>query len=123
MASRGRGVGRNWLANQARERTERLRERGIPAYLYGSGGPLETECDTSALGGLNAFFLLVDTPETYGLPPRPTLPSRHLVPSSILSAVGAALVALMGLVSFRTRGARRAPGATAEEGRDERRIA
>jgi formate dehydrogenase iron-sulfur subunit len=57
------------------------------------------------LGGLNSFFLLVDRPEVYGLPPDPKLPSRNLVPSSIYSAVGAALVALAGIFSFRSRGA------------------
>lgn len=55
------------------------------------------------LGGLNAFFLLVDRPEVYGLPPDPKLPSRNLTPGSVWSAVGALLVGLMGVVSFRTR--------------------
>src|SRR5690606_26579460 len=48
------------LLARAQERVAELRARGVPAYLYGSGGVLEDECDTSELGGLNAFFLLID---------------------------------------------------------------
>ena len=55
------------------------------------------------LGGLNSFFLLVDRPEVYGLPPDPKLPTRNLKPSSLLSALGAVVVGLMGVISFRMR--------------------
>jgi len=65
------------------------------AYLYGA--------DEKMLGGLNSFFLLVDKPEVYGLPPDPKLPSRNLVPASMFSALGALLVALIGVFSFRER--------------------
>ena len=58
------------------------------------------------LGGLNSFYLLVDQPEVYGLPPDPKLPSRNLVSSSFYTAVGAVLVALAGILNFRNRGAR-----------------
>jgi len=68
------------------------------AHLYGA--------DDTMLGGLNSFFLLVDRPEVYGLPPDPKLPSRNLVPSSLWSALGAIVVGLLGIVSFRTRGTR-----------------
>ena len=50
------------------------------AYLYGA--------DDTMLGGLNAFFLLVDKPEVYGLPRDPKLPSRNLVPSSLFTIAG-----------------------------------
>jgi formate dehydrogenase iron-sulfur subunit len=90
------------LLGQARERTERLRERGIPAYLYGTGGPLEDECDTSALGGLNAFFLLLDRPETYNLPPAPIRPSEN-TGRGILALAAAALALTAGtLAAFRS---------------------
>jgi formate dehydrogenase iron-sulfur subunit len=36
--------------------------------------------DDKMLGGLNAFFLLVDRPEVYGLPPDPKMPSRVQLP-------------------------------------------
>jgi formate dehydrogenase iron-sulfur subunit len=68
------------------------------AHLYGA--------DEKMLGGLNSFFLLVDKPEVYGLPPDPKLPSRNLVKASAFSVLGAALVALIGLFNFRERGAR-----------------
>src|SRR6185295_8878902 len=58
---------------------------------------------TDQIGGLNAFFLLVDPPETYKLPSRPTLPSRSTT-AGWLSGWGAALVAgMVGLLTFRQR--------------------
>jgi formate dehydrogenase iron-sulfur subunit len=58
------------------------------------------------LGGLNSFYLLVDKPEVYGLPPDPKLPSRNLVPSSVYALLGAVMVGLAGIFNFRNRGAR-----------------
>jgi formate dehydrogenase iron-sulfur subunit len=71
------------------------------AYLYGA--------DDTLLGGLNSFYLLVDKPEVYGLPPDPKMPSRNLKASSVMSALGAVLIGILGLLSFRDRGARGAP--------------
>ena len=46
-----------------------LKREGVDqAHLYGA--------DDKVLGGLNSFYLLVDTPETYGLPSHPKLPSE-----------------------------------------------
>jgi formate dehydrogenase iron-sulfur subunit len=87
------------LKNRARARVERLRGQGeTRAHLYGA--------DETMLGGLNSFFLLVDRPEVYGLPPDPRLPSRNLVPSSWLTVLGGIVVGLAGLFNFRTRGRR-----------------
>jgi formate dehydrogenase iron-sulfur subunit len=87
------------LKARAARRVEQLHARGeARAQLYGA--------DDTMLGGLNSFFLLVDRPEVYGLPPDPRLPTRNLSPSSWLTAVGAVLVGLAGLFSFRTRGSR-----------------
>jgi len=58
------------------------------------------------LGGLNSFYLLVDRPEVYGLPPDPKVPSRNLKPSAAWSLLGAIALTLTGLVSFRNRGGR-----------------
>ena len=83
------------LRNRANVRVEQLKAAGESrARLYGADpeGPL---------GGLNAFFLLVDEPEVYGLPPEPELPSRNLTSSAALSAVGAAVVGAVGLVTLR----------------------
>ena len=71
------------------------------AYLYGA--------DDTILGGLNSFYLLVDKPEVYGLPPDPKMPSRNLKASSVMSALGAVLVGILGLLSFRDRGREDAP--------------
>jgi formate dehydrogenase iron-sulfur subunit len=69
------------------------------------------------LGGLNAFFLLVDRPEVYRLPPDPKLPSRNLGSGSVWTMLGAALVAVLGVFSFRERGARASTPADAEDAR------
>jgi formate dehydrogenase iron-sulfur subunit len=85
------------LRARAAGRVEQLKAAGESrAYLYGAdpGGPV---------GGLNAFFLLVDEPEVYGLPRRPELPSRNLAPSATLSALGAAVIGAVGLVTLRKR--------------------
>ena len=53
------------------------------------------------MGGLNSFYLLVDEPEVYGLPRDPKLPSRNLLPSSLISAAGAVLLSLLALAGLR----------------------
>jgi formate dehydrogenase iron-sulfur subunit len=85
------------LKQMAERRVGQLQSAGEPrAYLYGA--------DDKMLGGLNSFYLLVDKPEAYGLPPDPQLPSRNLNRSSLWSAIGALLVGIMGVISFRSRG-------------------
>jgi formate dehydrogenase iron-sulfur subunit len=87
------------LRQRAERRVAHLRGQGENrAHLYGA--------DDQMLGGLNSFFLLIDRPEVYGLPPDPKLPSRNLASSSWLSVLGGVLIGLAGLVSFRTRGSR-----------------
>ncbi len=57
----------------------KLKEMGYAgAQLYGadSNGPL---------GGLNAFFLLLDKPATYDLPEKPLLPQRNVFVDSLLA--------------------------------------
>jgi formate dehydrogenase iron-sulfur subunit len=85
------------LLDAAVDRVAELRARGVPAYLYGSGGVLEEGCDTSALGGLNAFFLLIDEPEVYNLPPAPRRPS-NATPSALAAGLLTA-AALVGLAA------------------------
>jgi formate dehydrogenase iron-sulfur subunit len=69
--------------------------RAEDAYLYGA--------DDSFLGGLNAFFLLVDQPEVYGLPANPKLPSKELPAAATLGVGGALGMAALGVVAFRKR--------------------
>jgi len=66
----------------------------------------------TTIGGLNSFYLLVDKPETYGLPPDPKLPSRQLVPGTVATVLGAIMVGLAGIFSFRNRGSGEPAGAT-----------
>jgi formate dehydrogenase iron-sulfur subunit len=60
------------LRRRAERRVEQLRARGVDgARLYG-------EDPDDGLGGAGAFFLLLDEPEVYGLPPDPVAPTRDL---------------------------------------------
>jgi formate dehydrogenase iron-sulfur subunit len=84
------------LKKIARERVAQLQDEGVhAAELYGA--------DDRILGGLNAFYLLVDKPETYGLPSNPKLPSRKVPWSSFLSIFTAFLTGLGVLFAFRSR--------------------
>jgi formate dehydrogenase iron-sulfur subunit len=87
------------LKQSAAARVEQLHGRGERrAYLYGA--------DEKMLGGLNAFFLLVDKPEVYGLPSDPRMPTRNLAPSSLWTLLGAVVLGISGLFNFRGRRAR-----------------
>jgi formate dehydrogenase iron-sulfur subunit len=60
------------LRERAAERVEQLHANGVPeARLYG-------EDPRDGVGGNGAFFLLLDEPEVYGLPPDPVVPTRDL---------------------------------------------
>jgi formate dehydrogenase iron-sulfur subunit len=81
------------LRETANTRVERLHKQGMQeAYLYGAdaAGQPGTE-------GLNAFFLLVDKPEAYNLPPNPVVPTKHVKDSwtsFALAAIGMVAVAV-----------------------------
>ncbi len=97
------------LRRRADARVATLQAQNVPAYIYG---------DENMLGGLNAFSLLIDKPEVYGLPENPKMPSRNLWPSSLFSIGGAAVVGLLGLLSFRKDRMARAAQARDESRRD-----
>jgi formate dehydrogenase iron-sulfur subunit len=62
------------LREMAGERVARLHEQGVQeAYLYGADAGSQPGTE-----GLNAFFLLVDKPEVYNLPPDPVVPTKHV---------------------------------------------
>jgi formate dehydrogenase iron-sulfur subunit len=81
--------------DELRERAERrlgqFSEAGVEeARLYGAD-------EDDGVGGFGAFFLLLDEPEAYGLPPDPVVTTRDL--RGTWAAVGAAALALgAGLV-------------------------
>jgi formate dehydrogenase iron-sulfur subunit len=85
------------LQQAAGARVEQLNNQNpdAGAYLYGA--------DDGLLGGLNSFYLLVDPPETYGLPAHPKLPTRDLPLGSALGVGGAVGMAALGAVAFRKR--------------------
>jgi formate dehydrogenase iron-sulfur subunit len=83
------------LQERARYRVAALREQGVDrAYLYGVP---DSPGATGGIGALNAFFLLLDRPETYNLPAAPTLPSRRVAPGL---AAGLATMAGFSLAAF-----------------------
>ncbi|MFI7505347.1 4Fe-4S dicluster domain-containing protein [Micromonospora aurantiaca] len=60
------------LRERAARRVTALHEHGVPeARLYGHD-------PTDGVGGDGAFFLLLDEPEVYGLPPDPVVTTRDL---------------------------------------------
>jgi formate dehydrogenase iron-sulfur subunit len=87
-----------------------LRERAEHrlAQLQGAGqekAQLYLADDEDGVGGAGAFFLLLDDPEVYGLPPDPVDTRRDL--GEIWSAAGAAAVALGVLLVGAVMGGRR----------------
>ena len=95
------------LVETARGRVLELHDRGLEsAYLYGAGD----EAADELAGGLGAFFLLTEPPESYGLPARADSPSRANAGPATAAGVGAALVALGATVAsfaLASRGSRR----------------
>jgi formate dehydrogenase iron-sulfur subunit len=82
------------LRERADARLAELHDKGVDvARLYGRD-------PDDGVGGDGAFFLLLDEPEVYGLPPDPVVTTRDI--GSIWKHVGAAAVTLvgMGVVSF-----------------------
>ncbi len=82
------------LRERAGHRVAELREQGVDgARLYGAD-------PDDGVGGDGAFFLLLDEPEVYGLPPDPVVTTRDL--PSMWGHVGAAALGLvgMGVASF-----------------------
>src|SRR3954469_19588333 len=80
------------LRERATARVEELHERGeARARLYG-------EDPTDGVGGDGAFFLLLDEPEVYGLPPDPVVTTRDL-PGMWRHAAAAALTLLGGIAA------------------------
>ncbi|MFC6093043.1 4Fe-4S dicluster domain-containing protein [Saccharothrix lopnurensis] len=82
------------LRERAAARVERLRERGeVGARLYGAD-------PEDGVGGNGAFFLLLDEPEVYGLPPDPVVPTRDLPAMWKRAGLAAAAFAAAAVVAF-----------------------
>ena len=90
------------LRVKADRRVNQLHERGVnEAYLYG-----ESKESQPGTEGINAFFLLVDKPEVYNLPPDPVVPTKKIGQSWAAMAIAALGMAAAAVISART-GARR----------------
>ena len=77
------------LRVRADARLAELHEKGVDvARLYGHD-------PEDGVGGDGAFFLLLDEPEVYGLPPDPVVTTRDI--ASLWKHVGAAAATLVGL--------------------------
>jgi len=80
------------LRERAATRVEKLHEAGVPdARLYGHD-------PDDGVGGDGAFFLLLDEPEVYGLPPDPVVTTRDL-PSMWRHVGVAAITMAAGIVA------------------------
>jgi formate dehydrogenase iron-sulfur subunit len=78
------------LRERAEERVQRLHDNGVTdARLYGHD-------PDDGVGGDGAFFLLLDAPEVYGLPPDPVVTTRDL--PAMWKHVGLAAASLAGMV-------------------------
>ena len=87
------------LHERAEHRLAQLQEAGqAKAQLYLADAE-------DGIGGAGAFFLLLDDPEVYGLPPDPVDTRRHL--REIYGATGLAALALAGLLTAAVFGGRR----------------
>jgi len=86
------------LRARAGARVEELHGRGVnEARLYGDD-------PSDGVGGMGAFFLLLDDPEVYRLPPDPVVTTRDLAP--MWKAAGKAALALAGAVAVSVMGRR-----------------
>jgi formate dehydrogenase iron-sulfur subunit len=82
------------LRERADGRLEKLEAQGWNgAQLYGRD-------PEDGVGGFGAFFLLLDEPEVYGLPPDPVVPTRHLPQMWRTTAVAAAATMVAAAAAF-----------------------
>ena len=86
------------LRERAAGRLHLLKEAEVPgAHLYGAD-------ERDGVGGFGAFFLLLDDPEIYGLPPDPVVTTGDL--PAMWRAAGAAALGLVGAVAAAFLGGR-----------------
>ncbi len=82
------------LRERAQQRVDALHEQGVhDARLYG-------ENTHDGIGGLGAFFLLLDEPEVYGLPPDPIVTTKDLPVMWRKAAIAAGMMLAGALAAF-----------------------
>jgi formate dehydrogenase iron-sulfur subunit len=82
------------LRERADKRLEKLQDEGW------NGAQLYLADEDNGIGGAGAFFLLLDKPETYGLPPDPVVTTRDLGQIWSAAAAAAGALALGVLAAF-----------------------
>ncbi len=88
------------LREHAARRVEELHDRGVPeARLYGHD-------PDDGVGGDGAFFLLLDEPEVYGLPPDPVVPTRDAPAMWRYAGMAASVLVTAAVSAFWGRGRR-----------------
>ncbi len=88
------------LRERAAQRLDQLHAAGVPeARLYGAD-------PGNGVGGDGAFFLLLDEPEVYGLPPDPVVPTRDLISTWKHVGVAASGLLAAAVSAFVGRGGR-----------------
>jgi formate dehydrogenase iron-sulfur subunit len=81
------------------ELRERADKRLAKLETEGWNGPrLYGRDESDGVGGFGAFFLLLDEPEVYGLPPDPVVPTKHL-PRLWRTTALAATVMVLGIAA------------------------
>jgi formate dehydrogenase iron-sulfur subunit len=82
------------LRARADERVAALQDAGVDgARLYGADSG-------DGVGGMGAFFLLLDEPEVYGLPPDPVVTTTHLPEMWAAAALAAGAMVVSVVASF-----------------------
>ena len=82
------------LRERAAQRLADLHDAGVTeARLYG-------EDPDDGVGGDGAFFLLLDEPEVYGLPPDPVVPTRNLMSTWKYAGVAATALLASSVAAF-----------------------
>ena len=82
------------LRQRADQRLAKLQaERWNGARLYGRN-------PEDGVGGFGAFFLLLDEPEVYGLPPDPVVPTKDVAEMWVTTAAAAAATLVAGALAF-----------------------
>src|SRR5438045_8289032 len=82
------------LRERADKRLEKLQVEGWNgAHLYGRD-------PDDGVGGFGAFFMLLDEPEVYGLPPDPVVPTKDLPQMWRNTAIAAAATAVGVALAF-----------------------
>src|SRR5581483_6197611 len=84
------------LRARADERLAKLQHEGW------NGAQLYLRDPEDGIGGAGAFFLLLDDPEVYGLPPDPVVTTKHLggMWASMATAAAALVVGVVGSFVF-----------------------